>query len=669
MKELDINKMVKSLSTLAAYKETVELINKADYKYYVKDDPLIEDWEYDVLVKALQKYESTLNKKDIIINSPTQRIGGGVSKEFKQITHPSKLYSLDNALNTNALDEWLAKMDNSYPNVDYSVEPKMDGLAISIIYIDGILSSAATRGTGTVGEDITNNVKTIRNIPLKLNSANPPYNVEVRGEVVIPKKDFERYNSTAEKTGERTFKNARNAAAGSLRLLDATATAKRPLRFYCYFIAIDGEQQSISTGFKQAMEWGIPTQSKNNRVVKQTDISKLISEYTANRNALAIDIDGVVIKIDNVDIQKSLGFTDRAPRWAIAYKFPPEEKIATLSKVIFSVGRTGKITPVGVITPTSLCGVTVNNVSLHNKDELVRLDLHYGDDIIIRRAGDVIPQAIKIPNTVHSGDKVIMPTVCPSCETPLATRGNSVDLYCTNNIDCPAQRVFTINRWASKECVDIKNLGPELIDAIDKQIGLNNIADLYKLTVNDLLQLEGVKQRTANKIVNAITKSKENLPLSRFIKGLGIFGIGERASIKLADHFKNLHSILTATKEELIECLKPAAGKEVFDWLKVHTNIELVFALEKYIDIKHSRKEIVSSWLTNKTFCITGTLSRPRADVIAKLNNDGAKITSPSKTCDYALIGQNPSGSKVNKITQLGITVVNEEDLWLTEPK
>lgn len=653
------------ITSLKQYAVAVDKIISADCKYYVDDDPIMSDREYDLLVHSIIDFEKTISPKDILQQSPTQRIAGKASNVFKQIKHPSKMYSLDNALSTPDLESWLYKTVSKLgQDIDFSIEPKMDGLAVSIIYTNGILTSAATRGDGTIGEDITNNVKTIRNIPIKLRGTTLPKTVEVRGEVVMRKKDFDEYNSRAEIAGERTFANPRNAAAGSLRLLDATVTAKRPLSFYCYYLEIDGAKLDISKSFEHAALYGIPACYQNNSIIKNTaSILEKIAYFNLNRNTLDFDIDGVVIKVDSIENQNRLGFTERAPKWAIAYKFPPETKVTTLNDVTFQVGRTGAITPVGKIEPVQLCGVTISSVTLHNGDELDRLDLHYNDDVGIRRSGDVIPQLYKLPDVKHSGKKVTMPEICPVCGSSLTKIDDGVILYCTGGLECKPQRIYAINRWASKECLEIKGLGPKQIEAIMEEYELKSMADLYSLTVADLLTVEGFGAKSAENLIAAINNSRYDVPLNRFIKGLGIFNIGDRASKTLASNFKSIDNFIAAKRDELVSLLKPSLGNIAADWLEVQTNLDLISMLLRQLNIAPVENN-VDSFLTGKSIVITGSLNTPRDLIKATIESKGGIIkSSVSKNCDYALVGDNASPAKVAKIEKLGIAILNENDI------
>lgn len=642
------------------YCQCVALIQYADIEYYVNDEPTMDDHDYDSLVKIVLNYEHTIPPENILPNSPSKRIGGQRSESFMQVKHTSKMYSLDNALTIDDLTNWLERQP---VNTTYSVEPKMDGLACAIYYTNGVLTKASTRGNGLVGEDITNNVKTIKNVPLVLRGSSFPEHVEVRGEIVIPKKDFIRYNEYAEVNGERVFANPRNAAAGSVRLLDPTITAKRPLRFYAYYYSEDGQTFDIDKSTSRADKLGIPQRLKENVFLTDSkNVLDKVLDYHELRNKLDVDIDGVVVKINDHASQQKLGFTSRAPRWAIAYKFPPEVKRTVVRNVIFQVGRVGAVTPVAAVDPTKICGVTVSSVTLHNADELERLDLHYDDEVLLRRTGDVIPQILKNPDVVHTGAKVIFPTNCPACETELISISDGVIRYCPSK-DCPPQIQFGIDRWCSKECLDIKGVGPCMIELFMNQLNVRSIVDVFTLKYEELLTVELVQDKTANNIISAIRNSVAQVPLRNFIYGLGIFNVGRTASEKLAQYCKNIDAFINLKQDKLVTLVGSSLASNIVTYLSTPESVTFINNLLQYITIKEPEERIVSN-ITDKVFTLTGALTKPRDEVKDYITVRGGVVKGISKSVDYAIVGDNASPAKVAKINKLSIPIITEDDLY-----
>lgn len=652
------------INDYAEYLTSLKKIADADKAYYVFDDPIMTDAEFDQLMIAIAAYESEnpTSKSD---NSPTDRIGGGLLRQLETRPHTSKMYSLDKANNLEELDAWIEKMQASVsPDTIFSVEPKQDGLAVSIIYTDGVLDYALTRGTGLEGEVVTANVKTIRNVPLVLAKSDAPTHLEVRGECTLAKDDFIKYNVWAEENNERVFANPRNAAAGSLRVLDPAITAKRKLGFNAYFVKVDGEEIDIDKGYELVKECGISV-LKANRNLTIDKVREYALELQEHRDQFPIDLDGVVIKLVSKDLREELGHTSRAPRWAIAYKFPPEHVKTKVEDVVFQVGRTGAITPVAKITPTRICGVVVSSVTLHNRDELRRLDLHYDDDIILERAGDVIPKLIKIDDVEHVGKCVEFPDLCPACGSKLKQLSdNGVIMYCLNKIGCQPQAIYAINKWAARECLNITGLGPTVIDTLMSAGVLSSILDIYQLDEAKLSQVDGYSGKRGTNLLRAIEDSTHNVKLNQFINGLGIFGVGDSTAIDLANEYKTVTGFATASLDSLQRTAGDVVGKSIYDWLEVPVNMNALVALSSKMDfIEVDRPD--ESWITGMNFVVTGSFEQSRSKIEEYIRNHGGKVSSSgSKNTNYAIIGDGAGSKKVDAIERHQIKVITLEELY-----
>ncbi|HBV74862.1 MULTISPECIES: NAD-dependent DNA ligase LigA [Vibrio] len=651
-----------------------ETLHHHGIRYYVEDNPEITDAEYDRLIRELIKLESD-NPEFASDSSPSMRVGGKPLEGFTQIKHEIPMLSLDNAFDDAELESFHKKITtrlNQKPNEIYCCEPKLDGLAVSLLYENGILVQAATRGDGATGENITANVKTIKSIPLKLRGESWPPRIEVRGEVFMLLDGFNAFNEKALKNGTKPFANPRNAAAGSLRQLDSKVTATRPLSFYAYSVGVvEGAlPDSHYQRFLTLNSWGLPMCPETKVVEGLKQVKDYYQDILQRRDQLAYEIDGVVIKVDDIKLQEELGFVARAPRWAIAYKFPAQEEMTQLNGVEFQVGRTGAITPVAKLEPVYVGGVTVSNATLHNADEIERLDIHIGDTVIVRRAGDVIPKIVGVvPDRRPESAKLVRyPERCPVCGSDLERVEGEAVTRCTGGLICQAQRTEALKHFVSRKAMDVDGLGVKVIEQLVEREMVQTPADLFKLTPGVLTVLDRMGPKSAQNIVNALEASKETT-LPRFLYSLGIREVGEATAQNLAQHFKTLDKVRKATKDELIEV--PDVGQIVAEHI-VHffaqeNNLkvieELVLKGINWPDVA-PEPENSSQPLKGKTVVITGAFSQiNRNDVKVALQKLGAKVAgSVSKKTDILFAGE-AAGSKLTKAQELGVDVQNEAQL------
>lgn len=652
-----------------------ETLHDHGVKYYVEDSPEIPDAEYDRLMRELLDIEAQ-HPELISQDSPSQRVGGAPLSAFESVAHEIPMLSLDNAFDDSELNSFHKRMSDRLPLAKFDAfccEPKLDGLAVSLLYENGVLVQAATRGDGATGENITENVRTIKAIPLKLYGDGWPARIEVRGEVFMPKAGFEKLNEQALKKGEKVFVNPRNAAAGSLRQLDSKITATRPLSFYAYSVGVvEGATLSKShyERFLQLKGWGLPMCPETRLVGTLDEVKAYYQDILARRDELGYEIDGVVIKVDDVSLQEQLGFVARAPRWAIAYKFPAQEEITTLNEVEFQVGRTGAITPVAKLEPVFVGGVTVSNATLHNADEIARLGVMIGDCVMIRRAGDVIPQIVSVVTERRPDDarEITFPTHCPVCNSEVERVEGEAVARCSGGLVCQAQRKEALKHFVSRKALDVDGLGDKVIEQLVDREMVETPADLFKLSAGVLTVLDRMGPKSAQNVVDALNKSKET-SLPRFLYSLGIREVGEATAANLAQHFKTLEAVKSATHEQLIEVQDIGAI--------VASHITAFFAQEKNLNVIDELIEQGICWaeiedkgddvpqpLAGKTVVLTGTLSQlSRNDAKGALQNLGAKVTgSVSKKTDILFAGEN-AGSKLAKAQELGIEVRSEQDL------
>ena len=652
-----------------------QTLRKYEYHYHVLDNPLVPDAEYDRLMNELKNLEWQ-HPEWITPDSPTQRVGAKPLEGFAQITHELPMLSLDNAFSDEELDGFLRRIENLIAQdpekMTFCCEPKLDGLAVSILYENGSLVQAATRGDGTTGEDITANIRTIRNIPLKLNLENPPARLEVRGEVFMPQKGFNILNERALEKGEKTFANPRNAAAGSLRQLDPKVTRQRPLELNAYSIGIYESNDELPSTHYERLQWlksiGIPVNGEIRLATGREELLKFYAEIQSKRPNLGYDIDGTVLKVNDIALQEQLGFISRSPRWAIAYKFPAQEEMTVLNDVEFQVGRTGAITPVAKLEPVFVAGVTVSNATLHNGDEIERLGVVIGDTVIIRRAGDVIPQIIGVvkERRPENAKKIHFPTACPVCESAVIRVEGEAVARCTGGLFCAAQRKEALKHFVSRKAMDIDGVGEKLIEQLMARELIHTPADLFKLDLTSLMRLERMGEKSAQNALNSIEKSKSTT-LARFLYALGIREVGEATALNLANHFGSLAAIREANIETLtqVQDVGEVVANHIFRFWQEPHNVEVVEDLIKqgvhWQDVV--QVEIADNPLKNKNVVLTGTLTQlTRDEAKALLQSLGCKVSgSVSSKTDYLIAGEK-AGSKLTKAQELGITVLSEQD-------
>ena len=656
------------------------LISDYNYEYYILDAPTVPDAEFDRLFKELVELE-TKHPELQTENSPTKRVGGDVATSFEPVKHIVPMLSLDNAFSEDDLKAFYKRVTDRLKlegsaDIEFVCEPKIDGLAVSLVYEDGELIRAATRGDGEVGEDITENVKTIKQIPLKLRKSSQkiPKLLEVRGEAFMSKASFEKLNENARKNNEKTFANPRNAAAGSLRQLDSKITAKRNLSFFAYSVPQLEEGAEINSkkfnshfnNLEFLGKLGFKTNPDNKKVAS---IDKCLEYYTTleqKREKLAYEIDGIVYKVDSLETQSKLGFVSRAPRWAIAHKFKAQEELTILENVEFQVGRTGALTPVARLKPVHVGGVTVSNATLHNMDEINRKDILIGDTVIVRRAGDVIPEVVSSIKAKRPKDakKIPAPKKCPECGSHVEKLPEEVAIRCTAGLSCPKQLKGSIIHFASRKALNIDGLGIKLIETLVDNKIIAKVSDLYNLELENLVNLERMATKSAQNILDALEKSKKTT-FAKFIYALGIKEVGETTAKSLANHFGNLDKLINASLDDLVEIndVGPIVAKSIDNFFSEPHNIDVINELLE-LGINWPAVKVSKNLpLANKTIVITGTLSLPREELKETLENLGAKVSSSvSKKTDYVIVGSDP-GSKFEKAQKLGIKIIENKDL------
>ncbi len=647
-------------------------ISHHNYRYYSLDSPVISDAQYDKLLRELQEIESQ-HPELITIDSPTQRVGAKPLSAFGEVRHEIPMTSMDNAFLDEEVSEWDQRVRKGLEingAVAYTAEPKFDGTSISLRYENGLLVQAGTRGDGTTGEDVTVNARTIKTVPLHLQGKGWPKVVEVRGEVVIPKKDFERLNAEQLKQGAKIFANPRNAAAGSLRQLDSRITASRPLSFFPWGLGRVSEPiaRRYSEVGKHLKDWGFSTTGFFRVVHGVNECLKYYQEMLVTRDQLPFEIDGVVYKVDDMAARDRLGFTARAPRWAVAHKLPAQEETTVVEDIVASVGRTGVITPVAVLKPVQVSGVTVTHATLHNQDEVERKDVRIGDSVIVRRAGDVIPEVVGVikekrpPRT----RKWHMPDKCPVCGSQVIREEEEAAHRCMGGLVCSAQRMGAILHFASRHAMDIQKLGDKLVaQLVDKGL-VRTVADIYKLNHNGLAALDRMAEKSAQNVVNEIEKSK-NTTLARFLHALGIPQVGEATAQLLAEHFGDLKPLMDADRETLdqLHGIGSAMAEDIYEFFHEKHNRDVIRDLLKAgVHWPRPTRANKDSPLIGKTFVLTGGLaSMSRDEARRKLQTLGAKVAdSVSKKTDYVVVGENP-GSKAEKAQELGVAILGEKEL------
>jgi len=664
IKKSDVSQRIKQLRTD---------INRHNQRYYQFDSPDIPDADFDGLMQALEALEEKYPEQ-ITPDSPTQRVGSEPISEFQQVQHLMPMLSLNNAFSDEefaAFDKRLVDRLVDGADIEYMVEPKLDGLAISLIYDDGQLTRAATRGDGQVGEDVTENVKTIGSIPLVLNGEGLPRKVEIRGEVFMPLLGFSKLNSTAERLGEKPFANPRNAAAGSLRQLDSKVTASRPLAFYTYGMGVI-EGLDAPTSQKEAFDlfasWGLPVCDQNTVVRGVSACHERYQWLASQRPNLPYEIDGVVYKVNSFSQQNLVGSVSRAPKWAIARKFPAQEKMTTVLSIDVQVGRTGAITPVARLAPVLVGGVTVTNVTLHNESEMRRKDIRVGDTVIVRRAGDVIPEIVAVVMSKRQANfqPFLFPDICPVCDSPVERVKGEVVARCSAGLFCAAQVKESIKHFASRKAMDIEGLGDKIVEQLVQAGLVKTPADLFALTRTEVLTLDRMADKSADKLLLAIKNSRETT-FAKFLYALGIREVGEVTALSLANHFSDLTALQKATVDELklVTDVGPIVAQHIVSFFLLAHNREVVERLGSlgvcWPDTH--QKDTDGEPLFGKVFVLTGTLSTmSRQEAKEALQNKGAKVTSSvSKKTNFLVAGED-SGSKLKKALSLGVDVLSEQD-------
>jgi DNA ligase (NAD+) len=649
-------------------------IRHHNYRYHVLDDPEISDAEFDALFDELVALEAD-HPELVTPDSPTQRVGGVPLTEFATVRHERPMLSLDKCSTPEELSAWLTRVKSLLPDEDVPLtgEPKIDGVAVALLYEDGVLTRAATRGDGETGEDITANARTIRSIPLSVEGDRVPRGMEVRGEIYMPLADFERFNAKARAEGGKTLVNPRNGAAGSLRQLDPALTARRPLTMFCYGLGwIDGEwqPQTHSEGLEQLKTWGFRVNPELRRLDEPAECQTFVDGLLERRSSLGYDIDGAVIKVDSLDQQARLGHVTRRPRWAIAYKYPAEEATTRVLDVEFQIGRTGAVTPVARLEPVFVGGVTVSNATLHNMDEIGRLDLHVGDTVMVRRAGDVIPQVTSVIRAKRPEEArpVALPSECPVCGNPIERLPDEAVARCTGGIQgCPAQRKQALKHFASRLALDIEGLGDKLIDQLVDADLVSVPADLYALSAGALAELPRMGEKSAAKVVKALERSKETT-LSRFIFALGIREVGEATASNLAEHFETLEALQSADMEALeeVQDVGPVVARHVVDYFADAKSRAVVQGLlDAGVHWPRPRQlQAENLPLDGETWVLTGTLeSMTRDEAKDRLTALGAKVTDSVSGRTTWLVAGPGAGSKLTKAEALGVPVMNEAQL------
>jgi DNA ligase (NAD+) len=649
-----------------------ELINHHNYRYHVLDDPEVSDAEYDVLMRRLEALERE-HPEFVAPDSPTQRVGAAPSEKFPVVIHRRPMLSLANAMNAGEMSEFdarIKRMLKSDAHVEYVAEVKLDGLAVELIYDDGVFRSGSTRGDGVNGEDVTQNLRTIRSIPLRLMRpahGAAPRLLEVRGEVIIPRAAFERLNAERERSGEPVFANPRNAAAGSLRQLDPKVTAARPLDIFCHTPGtVEGLRFSSQWDFLQGIKaLGLRVNPLSRVCASVEGVLEFWNEMTERRHELDYDADGVVAKVNSFALQEQLGEVSRSPRWAVAYKFKAQQAETRIEKIVVSVGRIGSLTPVAQLKPVALAGVTISNASLHNLDEIHRKDVREGDTVLLERAGDVIPYVVHVTKKGHPrAPEFQMPSHCPVCRGAIVHEEGEVGYFCVN-LNCPARERESIRHFASKNSVNIDGLGDKLVGQLVEAGLVRELADLYRLSKSQLIALERMADKSAQNLLDNIEGSRRT-SLDRFINGLGIRHVGEHTARQLARRFKTVGELIAASEDDLraIRDIGPEVARSIREYFDEPRNAKAVARLAQLFELKPPVEVQGRGALRDKSFVLTGTLeTMSREDAERKILAAGGRVTSSvSRKTDYVVAGAEP-GSKLRKANEFGIKVLAEQDL------
>ncbi|WP_299315333.1 NAD-dependent DNA ligase LigA [uncultured Aquimarina sp.] len=647
-----------------------EELRQHNYSYYVLDAATISDYEFDMKLKDLQVLEEK-HPEFYDANSPTLRVGGEVTKNFNTVVHEQRMYSLDNSYSKEDLLDWEIRIKKLVDgDVSYTCELKYDGASISLTYENGELIRAVTRGDGIQGDDVTTNVKTIKSVPLKL-KGDYPSKFDIRGEIVLPYEGFAKMNQERIAAGEEPYANPRNTASGSLKLQDSSETAKRPLDCLLYNLA--GDRLGISSqhdSLEKAREWGFKVPKESRLVTSIDGVLEFINMWDEKRRELPYETDGVVIKVNDLQQQEELGFTSKAPRWAMAYKFKAEQAITTLNEITYQVGRTGAITPVANLEPVQLAGTTVKRASLHNADQIAKLDIREEDTVFVEKGGEIIPKIVSVDFTKR--DKSSIPTEyitsCPECNTELVRKEGEAQHYCPNVNGCPPQIIGRIQHYISRKALDIEGLGGETVALLVKEGLITNYADLYDLKKEQVIPLERMAEKSADNLIEGIAKSKE-IPFERVLFGLGIRYVGETVAKKLVKHYKSIESIIAATEEELVNVdeIGIKIAQSVREFFDTEDNKRLVNRLLQYgvqLQISADKLADQTDTLKGQTFVVSGVFEKVSRNELKKLieDNSGKVSSSISSKTTYVVAGANMGPSKLEKANKLGITIISEDD-------
>ncbi len=649
-----------------------EELNQHNYNYYVLDKPVISDYEFDIKLKELQDLEDK-HPEYFDENSPTQRVGGAVTKNFKTVPHEYRMYSLDNSYSKEDLIEWEKRIQKVLGNVDlqYTCELKYDGASISITYEKGKLKQAVTRGDGFQGDDVTNNVRTIKSVPLKLSGSDYPDKFDIRGEIILPLAGFDKMNQELIEIGETPYSNPRNTASGSLKLQDSAEVAKRPLDCLLYFLIgnnlpFDTQYKSLAT----ARNWGFKVPEEASLANSLDEVFQFIAYWDVHRHNLPYETDGVVIKVNQFQFQEELGYTAKSPRWAIAYKFKSEQVVTRLNSISYQVGRTGAITPVANLEPVQLAGTIVKRASLHNADQIEKLDIRIGDAVYVEKGGEIIPKIIGVDLSKRQDDSQVISyiTHCPECHTELVRIEGEANHYCPNFYKCPPQIIGRIQHFISRKAMDIEGLGGETVTLLYNNGLVNNYADLYELTVDQILPLERMAQKSAENLVNGVKKSVE-IPFERVLYALGIRYVGETVAKKLAKHYKNIDSLSRATLMDLVlvDEIGERIAQSVVDFFNNTENQLIISRLNNYgiqFEIVEKINLNATDKLVGKTFVVSGVFEQySRDDLKRAIEDNGGKVgSSISSKTDFVVAGENMGPAKLEKANKLNIPIISEVD-------
>ncbi|WPO77612.1 NAD-dependent DNA ligase LigA [Flavobacterium sp. KACC 22761] len=648
-----------------------EELNQHNYNYYVLDNATISDYDFDIKLKELQDLENK-HPEFFDENSPTQRVGGAITKNFKTIAHQYRMYSLDNSYSKEDLLDWENRIQKVLGNVklEYTCELKYDGASISITYENGKLVQALTRGDGFQGDEVTNNIKTIKSVPLQL-KGNYPEKFDIRGEIILPYAGFEKMNQELIEIGETPYSNPRNTASGSLKLQDSAEVAKRPLECLLYFVI--GNNLPFSSqfeGLESARKWGFKVPKEAKLVDNMNEVFDFIDYWDTHRHNLPYETDGVVIKVNNIQYQEELGYTAKSPRWAIAYKFKAEQVSTKLNSISYQVGRTGAITPVANLAPVQLAGTIVKRASLHNADQIEKLDIRINDTVFVEKGGEIIPKiiAVDLDKRPENSEKTHYITHCPECETELVRNEGEANHYCPNFYGCPPQIIGRVQHYISRKAMDIEGLGGETVALLFKNGLVHNYADLYELKVEDILHLERMAQKSAENLVNGVEKSKE-IPFESVLFALGIRFVGETVAKKLAKHYKSIDALAQASLMDLVlvDEIGERIAKSVIEFFENEENKRIIERLKSYgvqFEIVEKINPNATEKFIGKTFVVSGVFAQFSRDELKKtIEDNGGKVgSSISAKTDFVVAGDNMGPAKLEKANKLNIPILSEED-------